>query len=147
MYKKAWCTCKVVVLRNKPIAFLTSWLPSPSSLLKLPNWGRYTVGFFGRKYVKSKVSKILLLTYVKTLRTYFFKSHLNLYLSEERSIHILKSTHFREFLPHHLKTSCWNNSRKKKQTSSSCLTCNMLEQRIETPGHNGHHLRGFISNL
>ena len=32
MYKK----CKVVVLRNKPIAFLTSWLPSPSSLLKLP---------------------------------------------------------------------------------------------------------------
>ena len=34
MYKKA---CKVVVLRNKPIAFLTSSLPSPSSLLKLPN--------------------------------------------------------------------------------------------------------------
>ena len=33
MYKKACCTCKVVVLRNKPIAFLTSWLPSPSSLL------------------------------------------------------------------------------------------------------------------
>ena len=29
--------CKVVVLRNEPIAFLTSWLPSPSSLLKLPN--------------------------------------------------------------------------------------------------------------
>ena len=37
MYKKAWCTCKVVVLRNKPIAFLTSSLPSPLSLLKLPN--------------------------------------------------------------------------------------------------------------
>ena len=36
MYKKA-CTCKVVILRNKPIAFLTSCLPSPSSLLKLPN--------------------------------------------------------------------------------------------------------------
>ena len=36
MYKKAWCMCKVVVLRNKPIAFLTSSLPSPSSLLKLP---------------------------------------------------------------------------------------------------------------
>ena len=36
MYKKAWCTCKVVVLRNKPIVFLTSWLPSRSSLLKLP---------------------------------------------------------------------------------------------------------------
>ena len=30
-------TCKVVVLRNKPIAFLATWLPSPSSLLKLPN--------------------------------------------------------------------------------------------------------------
>ena len=30
MYKK---TCKVIVLRNKPIAFLTSWLPSPSALL------------------------------------------------------------------------------------------------------------------
>ena len=28
--------CKVV-LRNKPIAFLTSSLPSPSSLLKIPN--------------------------------------------------------------------------------------------------------------
>ena len=28
---------KVVVLGNKPVAFLTSWLPSPSSLLKLPN--------------------------------------------------------------------------------------------------------------
>ena len=36
MYKKAWYTCKVVVLRNKPIAFFTSWLPSPSSLLKHP---------------------------------------------------------------------------------------------------------------
>ena len=24
MYKNAWCTCKVAVLRNKPIAFLTS---------------------------------------------------------------------------------------------------------------------------
>ena len=40
MYKKAWYTCKVVVLRNKPIAFLTSGLPSPSSLLKLPGWFR-----------------------------------------------------------------------------------------------------------
>ena len=37
MYKKALCTCKVVVLRNKPIAFLTAWLLSPSSLLKRPN--------------------------------------------------------------------------------------------------------------
>ena len=36
MYKNALWTCKVVVLRNKPIVFLTSWLSSPSSLLKLP---------------------------------------------------------------------------------------------------------------
>ena len=40
MSKKAWCTCKVVVLLNKPIAVLTFSLPlplpSPLSLLKLP---------------------------------------------------------------------------------------------------------------
>ena len=36
MYKKAWCTCKLVVLRNKASAFLTFYLPSQSSLLKLP---------------------------------------------------------------------------------------------------------------
>ena len=38
MYINEWRTCKVLVLRNKPIAFLTSSLPSPSpsSLLKLP---------------------------------------------------------------------------------------------------------------
>ena len=37
MYKKARCTCKFVDLPNKPIAFLTFSLPSPSSLLKLPS--------------------------------------------------------------------------------------------------------------
>ena len=37
--QKAWCTCKVVVLRNKGIAFFPSSLPSLSSLLKLPNGG------------------------------------------------------------------------------------------------------------
>ena len=36
MYKNTRCTCKVVVLHNKTIAFLTSWLQSPSSFLKLP---------------------------------------------------------------------------------------------------------------
>ena len=36
MYKKGGCTCKVVVLLNKPIAFLKFLLQSPSSLLKLP---------------------------------------------------------------------------------------------------------------
>ena len=35
MYKKVWCTCKVVFLLNKTIAFLTFSLPSWSSLLKL----------------------------------------------------------------------------------------------------------------
>ena len=35
--KKAWCTCKVVVLLIKPIAFLPLSLLSASSLLKLPN--------------------------------------------------------------------------------------------------------------
>ena len=34
--KKAWCTCKVVVLLIKPIGFLPFSLPSASSLLKLP---------------------------------------------------------------------------------------------------------------
>ena len=32
--QKAWCTCKIVVLGIKPIASLTSSLPSPSSDLK-----------------------------------------------------------------------------------------------------------------
>ena len=36
MYKKGWCTCKVVVFHNKPIAFFTSLLTLLSSLLKLP---------------------------------------------------------------------------------------------------------------
>ena len=36
MHKKAWCTCQLVVLLNKPIVVLTFSLPSPSSLLKLP---------------------------------------------------------------------------------------------------------------
>ena len=36
MYKKAWCTCKVVVLLIKPIVFLTFLLPSASVDLKVP---------------------------------------------------------------------------------------------------------------
>ena len=35
MYKKAWCTCKIVVLVIKPIAFLTFLLLSPSLDLKV----------------------------------------------------------------------------------------------------------------
>ena len=37
MYKKAWCTCKVVVLLNKPIALFSFSLLLPLSLLKLPS--------------------------------------------------------------------------------------------------------------
>ena len=36
MYKKAWCTCKVVVLLIKTIVFLTFSLPSASMDLKVP---------------------------------------------------------------------------------------------------------------
>ena len=36
MYKKAWCTCKVVVLLIKPIVFLTFSLPSGSLDLEVP---------------------------------------------------------------------------------------------------------------
>ena len=37
MYKKAWCTCRVVVLLIKPIVFLTFSLSSASLDLKVPN--------------------------------------------------------------------------------------------------------------
>ena len=36
MYKKAWCTCSLVVLLIKPIAFLTLSLPSPSCFRRVP---------------------------------------------------------------------------------------------------------------
>ena len=36
MYKKAWCTCKVVVLLIKPTVFLTFSLSSASLDLKVP---------------------------------------------------------------------------------------------------------------
>ena len=46
MCKTGWCTCRVVVLLIKPIAFLTFWLPSPLSLLKLPiSLGKLTDGY------------------------------------------------------------------------------------------------------
>ena len=37
MYKKAWCTCEVVVLLIKPIVFLTFSLPFASLDLTVPN--------------------------------------------------------------------------------------------------------------
>ena len=39
MYKKAWCTCEVVVVLIKPIVFLTFSLSSASLDLKVPNRG------------------------------------------------------------------------------------------------------------
>ena len=41
MYKKARCTCRVVVLLIQPIAFLTFSLSSPSWYLKVPSFMRY----------------------------------------------------------------------------------------------------------
>ena len=37
MRKKAWCTCKVVVLLIKPIVYLTFLLPSASLDLRVPS--------------------------------------------------------------------------------------------------------------
>ena len=45
MYKKAWCTCKVVVLLIKPIVFLTFSLLSASLDLKVPIVYRPTCKF------------------------------------------------------------------------------------------------------
>ena len=54
--KKVLCTCKVIVLLNKPIAFLTSLLRSPSSLLKLP----YDFNEFSLKsFIKNKCTSTL----------------------------------------------------------------------------------------
>ena len=41
MYKKVWCKCKVVVLRNKPIAFLTSLVAVAVVFAKAPYWTPY----------------------------------------------------------------------------------------------------------
>ena len=46
--------CKVVVLRNKPIASLTSSLPSPSSLLKVPIYGDINKGAQTFRWLKFK---------------------------------------------------------------------------------------------
>ena len=53
MYKKVCCTCKVVVLLNESVVFLPFSLPSPSSLLKLPNIAWETVS---KASVKSKIT-------------------------------------------------------------------------------------------
>ena len=38
--QKVCCTCRIVVLLNKPVAFFTSSLPLSLSLLELPNMAR-----------------------------------------------------------------------------------------------------------
>ena len=48
MYKKAWCTCKMVVLLIKSIAFFKFSLPSPSWDLKAPNRDLTTATATGR---------------------------------------------------------------------------------------------------
>ena len=42
MYKKAWCTPKIVVLLIKPIVFVAFPFPSPKSDLKVPNIAKNT---------------------------------------------------------------------------------------------------------
>ena len=53
MYKKVCCTCKVVVLLNKSIAYLPFSLPSPSSLRTFPNIACETVS---KASVKTKIT-------------------------------------------------------------------------------------------
>ena len=68
--KKAWCTCKVVVLLIKPIAFLPLSLPSASSLLKLPNVGLVGEGYggsFQEKYSNDPFIFLLLQRHKHTL--------------------------------------------------------------------------------
>ena len=59
MYKKAWCTCKVVV-RPTYCFFLPLSLPSPSSLLKLPIYLCRT-GFFSSSVSSSCLGVLLVL--------------------------------------------------------------------------------------
>ena len=59
MYKKAWCTCKIVVLVIKPIAFVEFPFPSPSSDLKVPTvW--LAIDFFFRDTTMAKILCALL---------------------------------------------------------------------------------------
>ena len=51
MYKKAWCTCKVIVLQIKPIVVLTFSLPSASLDLKVPNDNDNDNALFGVLYI------------------------------------------------------------------------------------------------
>ena len=54
MRKKAWCTCKVVVLLIKPIVYLTFLLPSASLDLRVPS----TVALYARGNSPSPITEV-----------------------------------------------------------------------------------------
>ena len=54
MYKKAWCTCKVVVLLIKPMVFFRFSLPSASLDLKVPISSSHTLSS-SRVFLKTEV--------------------------------------------------------------------------------------------
>ena len=57
MYKKAWCTCEIVVLLSKPIAFVE--FPSPSSDLKVPiGIGQLGTRFSGRCHCREVYTRV-----------------------------------------------------------------------------------------
>ena len=57
MYKKAWCTCEIVVLLIKPIAFVE--FPSPSSDLKVPiGIGQLGTRFSGRCHCREVYTRV-----------------------------------------------------------------------------------------
>ena len=89
MYKKALCTSKVVVLLNKPIAFVTSSFPSPSSLLKLP----YDFNEFSLKsFLKNKCTS--------TLKRVFFFNAITLRKFVKSSSGVVVAVTVVEFLWH-----------------------------------------------
>ena len=59
MYKKAWCTCKVVVLLIKPMIFFRFSLPSASLDLKVPISSSHTL-FSSRVFLKTEVFSCVL---------------------------------------------------------------------------------------
>ena len=75
MYKKAWCTCKVVVLLIKPIVFLTFSLPSASLDLKVPNKflsvGPFSLGFGPASVGLSIVSQLMAISSYRRKRSLY----------------------------------------------------------------------------
>ena len=109
MYKRAWCTCKMVVLLIKPIAFLKFSLPSPSWDLKVPiselkqQWRRR----LRKRHLKSEVvfpqtlSRLFhLVQFVKCWQIFLELNSKRLYRSSEKEedslclvcVHVLHKT-------------------------------------------------------